>query len=99
MLIIDGKEIQFKEGKTILEIARENGITIPTLCSHERLPSFGACRLCLVKVQGSNGYITACTTPAENGMVITTDNLEIKKLRRSIFELILSWFPSLIVTL
>jgi NADH dehydrogenase/NADH:ubiquinone oxidoreductase subunit G len=94
MLIIDGKEIHFEEGKTILEIARENGIQIPTLCAHERLPSFGACRLCLVKIQGTNGYTTACTTPVKDGMVITTDNLEIKKLRRSIFELILSEHPS-----
>ena len=94
MLVIDGKKVPFVEGKTILEIARENNIHIPTLCAHERLPSFGACRLCMIKVHGVRGFMNACTTPAKDGMVITTNNLEIKKLRRAIFELILSEHPS-----
>ncbi|RLI71637.1 MAG: formate dehydrogenase subunit alpha, partial [Candidatus Gerdarchaeota archaeon] len=94
MLVIDGKKVPFVEGKTILEIARENNIHIPTLCAHERLPSFGACRLCMIKVHGVPGFMNACTTPAKDGMVITTNNLEIKKLRRAIFELILSEHPS-----
>jgi len=93
-LVIDGKRIEFEEDKTILEVARNNGIYIPTLCAHERLPSFGACRLCLVKVHGATGFMNACTTKTRPGMVITTDNLEIKQLRRAIFELILSEHPS-----
>ncbi|MBD3189948.1 MAG: molybdopterin-dependent oxidoreductase [Candidatus Heimdallarchaeota archaeon] len=94
MLVIDGKKVPYEEGKTILEIARDNDIHIPTLCAHERLPSFGACRLCLVKVHGTKGFMNSCTTPAKPGMIITTHNLEIKKLRRAIFELILSEHPS-----
>ena len=93
-LVINGKRIDYEEGKTILEVAREHEIYIPTLCAHERLPSFGACRLCLVKVHGNRGFMNACTTPTKPGMVITTDSLEIKNLRRSIFELILSEHPS-----
>jgi NADH dehydrogenase/NADH:ubiquinone oxidoreductase subunit G len=94
MLVINGKQIPFEKGKTILELARENNIHIPTLCAHERLPSFGACRLCLVKVHGNKGFTNACTTIIKDDMVITTDNLELKRLRRAIFELILSEHPS-----
>ncbi len=94
LLVINGNQIPYENGKTILEIARENDIYIPTLCAHERLPSFGACRMCMVKVHGNNGFMNACTTKVKEGMVITTDNLEIKRLRRSIFELILSEHPS-----
>ncbi|MGC9778386.1 MAG: (2Fe-2S)-binding protein [Candidatus Heimdallarchaeota archaeon] len=94
MLVVNGKQLRYVEGKTILEIARDNGIHIPSLCAHERLPSFGACRLCMVKVHGTSGFMNACTTSVKPGMVITTDSLEIKKLRRSIFELILSEHPS-----
>jgi len=94
VLVINGKQVRYVHGKTILETARENNIHIPTLCAHERLPSFGACRLCMVKVHGTSGFMNACTTPIKDGMVITTDSLEIKKLRREIFELILSEHPS-----
>ena len=94
MLVINGKKVPYTKGNTILEIARENNIHIPTLCAHERLPSFGACRLCMVKVHGTPGFMNSCTTPAKDGMVITTNNLELKRLRRAIFELILSEHPS-----
>lgn len=94
LLVINGKEVRYIEGKTILETARDNGIHIPSLCAHERLPSFGACRLCMVKVHGTRGFMNSCTTPVREGMVITTDSLEIKKLRRAVFELILSEHPS-----
>ncbi|MEE9353620.1 MAG: 2Fe-2S iron-sulfur cluster-binding protein, partial [Candidatus Thorarchaeota archaeon] len=61
-LTIDGKQIQFKEdGRTILDIAREEGIYIPTLCDHPDLPPHGGCRMCLVEVEGMRGFVTACT--------------------------------------
>ncbi len=94
LLVINGKQVRYVKGKTILETARDNSIHIPSLCAHERLPSFGACRLCMVKVHGTSGFMNACTTPVKDAMVITTDSLEIKKLRRAIFELILSEHPS-----
>jgi NADH dehydrogenase/NADH:ubiquinone oxidoreductase subunit G len=94
VLVINGKQVRYVQGKTILETARDNNIHIPTLCAHERLPSFGACRLCMVKVHGTSGFMNSCTTPVKDGMIITTDSLEIKKLRREIFELILSEHPS-----
>jgi NADH dehydrogenase/NADH:ubiquinone oxidoreductase subunit G len=93
-LIVNGKRIPYMEGKTILEHAEAHDIFIPTLCAHKRLPSYGACRLCLVKVHGTKGFMSACSTPAKPDMVITTDSLDIKRLRRSIFELILSEHPS-----
>jgi len=94
MMLIDGKEIEFKEGKTILELARENDIYIPTLCDHEYLESFGACRMCLVQVEGMRGYTTACTTPAKDGMNVTTNSDNINELRRAIFELIMTEHPN-----
>ncbi|MFX1259198.1 MAG: sulfide/dihydroorotate dehydrogenase-like FAD/NAD-binding protein, partial [Promethearchaeota archaeon] len=92
-LKIDGKKIKFIEGQTILEVARENGIYIPTLCHVEGLSSFGACRLCLVKVEGMKGYPTACTTPACQDMKITSNDNELQELRREVLELILSEHP------
>ncbi len=50
MLTINGKEVEFKEGVTVLDVAKDNGIYIPTLCAHSELSPFGACRLCLVKI-------------------------------------------------
>ena len=94
MIVIDGKEIKFEEGKTILELARANDIYIPTLCDHEYLDSFGACRLCLVQVEGMRGYTTACTTPAKKDMNIKTNSEEINKLRRAIYELIMTEHPN-----
>jgi predicted molibdopterin-dependent oxidoreductase YjgC len=92
MISIDQKKVEFEEGKTILEIAQKNGIYIPTLCSHDELPPFGACRLCLVKI--GKEIVTACTFPAQDEMVITTNDPEIRKLRRSILQLILSEHPN-----
>lgn len=94
VMTINGKNVSFTPGETILDVARRSGIYIPTLCARADLPSTGSCRLCLVKVEGMRGYATSCTTPAEKGMVVTTNSPEIEKLRRGILELILSEHPS-----
>ncbi len=70
ILTIDGKEIQVEEDTTILEACEKAGSRVPTFCYDRRLLPFGACRICLVEVEGSRQKFTpSCTTPATNGMV------------------------------
>jgi len=93
-LVIDGKPLQATEGQTILEVALAANIYIPTLCHHPKLQPFGACRMCLVKVEGMRNVVPACTTPVAEGMKVTTKDAEIDGLRQGILELILSEHPS-----
>lgn len=90
---IDNQKVEVKSSLTILEAAREHNIYIPSLCALEKLPSYGACRMCIVEVDGLRGFPTACTTPVEEGMVIRTDSAEIKGLRQEILKLVLSEHP------
>jgi heterodisulfide reductase subunit A len=93
---IDGKEYQADESKTVLEVARANGIEIPTLCYHKSLTPYGACRLCLVEViwgQRSRLY-TACTYPAWEGMAVHTASEKVMRARRMILELLLAEAPA-----
>lgn len=94
MLTIDEKKVEFKPGQTVLEAAQAANIYIPTLCSHSELPPFGACRMCIVKIEGMRGFPTACTTPAKKGMVVTTQDQELQQLRKNILELILCEHPN-----
>jgi NADH dehydrogenase/NADH:ubiquinone oxidoreductase subunit G len=73
-LIIDGQEVHAEEGQTLLEVARANGIEIPTLCYHPLLEPYGACRLCTVEVirRGRSRLETSCTHPAWDGLVVKT---------------------------
>ncbi len=87
---INGKEMASSPNKTILEIARENSIYIPTLCDCRNLGPFGACRLCLVEVSGIPKLVPACSTMTVAGMKIRTESEKIDKYRRLIVELLLS---------
>jgi len=89
-LTIDGKRITAERGKTILEVATENGIRIPTLCKFPAFPPTGACRVCLVEVEGKPDLLPACITEATDGMVIHTASQRVLKTRRLVVELILS---------
>ena len=89
-LTIDGKEVSAREGETILQVARENGIDIPTLCYLEGLSPIGACRLCLVEVKGVNRLLPACVTQVEEGMEVVTNSEQLVKYRRLILELLFS---------
>ncbi len=91
---IDGKEVEAKQGETILECATRNGIYIPHLCTHPALPPFGACRMCIVEVEGMRGYPTSCTTPVEDGMIIRTNTDTLRMLRRNILGLMMLEHPS-----
>ncbi|HMP88746.1 MAG TPA: bidirectional hydrogenase complex protein HoxU [Kiritimatiellia bacterium] len=87
-LTIDGREVGAREDQTILTIARENKIHIPTLCFLEGLSPAGACRLCLVEIVGTNRILPACTTYATDGMVVRTTSESLEQHRRTVIELL-----------
>lgn len=89
-LNIDGKEITGFPGQTILEVARENGIEIPTLCYDERVKPYGGCGLCVVEAEGSSKLLRACATEIAQGMVLFTDTPRVRESRRLTLELLLS---------
>jgi bidirectional [NiFe] hydrogenase diaphorase subunit len=87
---IDGEQLSAKENETILDVARQHKIPIPTLCHLDGLSDVGACRLCLVEVEGSAKLMTACTTKPIEGMVVHTATDRLKRYRRMIIELLAS---------
>jgi NADPH-dependent glutamate synthase beta subunit-like oxidoreductase/formate hydrogenlyase subunit 6/NADH:ubiquinone oxidoreductase subunit I/ferredoxin len=87
---VDGRVIEGFEGQTILEVCRDNGIEIPTLCYEPKLPGFGACRMCVVEVEGSEHPPISCSQRAEAGMKVQTQTEEVRRLRRTNLELIFS---------
>jgi predicted molibdopterin-dependent oxidoreductase YjgC len=89
-LTINGQSLHADEGTTILQAARQAGITIPTLCDHPDLKPYGGCRLCLVEVKGSRGPVTACTFPVGQDMQVETETEELAGMRRFMLELLLS---------
>ncbi len=89
-LTIDGKKVSVLPGTTILEAAKAAGINIPTLCYLKDLNEVGACRVCMVEIEGQNKLSAACNTVAEEGMVISTTSPRVLEARRMNVELILS---------
>lgn len=87
-LKIDGKDVTASAGQTILEVARENGVDIPVLCFVEGLSVWGACRLCLVEVVGSNKLLTACATAAAENMEVVTNSERLHRYRKTILEML-----------
>lgn len=87
-LTINDQEVTAQAGESILEIARANGIDIPTLCHQEGLPATGACRMCLVEIEGMNKLLPSCITRAGDGMVIQTNTKKLKAYRKTILELL-----------
>jgi len=92
-LKIDGKDVQIASGATILEAAETVGIKIPTLCYLKKVSPTGACRVCVVEVEGADKTMTACNTRAVNGMVVTTQSEKLAKIRREVVELLLVNHP------
>jgi len=86
--VIDEQEVSARAGQTILEVAQENDIPIPTLCHLEGLSDVGACRLCLVEIKGSNKLLPACVTTVQEGMEVSTKSERLEKHRRTILELL-----------
>src|SRR5512143_3010586 len=93
-LTIDGRTIEVDAGRTVLQAATDAGIYIPTICDHKDLSPFGACRMCIVEIEGVRGYPTSCTTPAAAGMVVRTHSDELTTLRNRTLELMLSGHPN-----
>jgi len=87
-LTIDGHEVSARAGQTILEVAREHNIKIPTLCHLDGLTDVGACRLCVVEIKGNNKLFPACVTSVFEGMEVFTDTERLQKHRRMILELL-----------
>lgn len=87
-LKINNKKIKIKTGQTILEVARENGFSIPTLCDHPDLDVRASCRVCVVEIKGFHKLVTACSTMAEDGMEIFTNSDRVKKSRNLNIELL-----------
>jgi len=91
-LTIDGREFQAEEGRTILEIARDNGIEIPALCYNEGVDPYGACRLCLVEISKNHRtrLVTSCLYPVEQGLVVNTASERVVANRKMLMELLLA---------
>ncbi|HEY8868821.1 MAG TPA: FAD-dependent oxidoreductase [Candidatus Limnocylindrales bacterium] len=87
---VDGRVVEGLEGQTILEVCRDNGIEVPTLCYEPKLPGFGACRMCVVEVEGEEHPPISCSRAAEAGMKVKTQTDEVRRLRRTNLELIFS---------
>ena len=90
VLVINGNELTFTPGETILQVAKRNGIDIPTLCYLKRATPTGACRICLVEVEGARNLVASCSTPAAPNMVIKTDSPRVINARRLNIELLLA---------
>ena len=94
-LTVNGRKVQVEEGLTLLQVARQLGIEIPTLCYHEALAPYGACRLCLVEIEEPRpALVTSCTYPAEEGLVVRTETEWVKRVRGLILELLLARCPT-----
>lgn len=90
---INGKGLTAKEGITILELAKENNIYIPTLCYHQDLSLSGCCRICVIEIEGQRLLSASCTTPVQEGMKIRTDSEKVIQARKTILKLFLSSHP------
>jgi NADH dehydrogenase/NADH:ubiquinone oxidoreductase subunit G len=95
LLQIDGKEVRAKEGMTLLEAARSAGISIPTLCYHEKLEPYGGCRLCIVELEsrGSTRLVVSCVYPVEKNLVVRTRSEKVDRIRKMILQLLLAHAP------
>jgi bidirectional [NiFe] hydrogenase diaphorase subunit len=96
LLQIDGKQVKAAEGMTILEAAQSAGIFIPKLCHHEKLVSFGGCRLCIVEAGSGNSakLVVSCVYPVEQNLVVRTRSEKIDRIRKTILELLLAHAPN-----
>lgn len=95
LLQIDGKNVNVREGATILEAAQSVGIAIPTLCHHEKLEPHGGCRICSVEVdaRGRTTVVAACLHPVEQDLVVRTRTKKLERIRKSLLEMMLAHAP------
>ena len=95
-LRIDGLDVQVEEGSSLLDVAQFYGIPVPTLCHHDGLTDYGACRLCIVEIgKGDNTkLVSSCTYPAEQGLFVRTNSKRVVEARKILVELLLAMCPS-----
>src|SRR5512142_1750666 len=90
-LTIDNRPIEVENGETVLQAARENGISIPTLCYHEALEPYAACRLCVVELANARGkLVAACAQKCEEGMEVLTNSPRVQAARRMTAEMFMA---------
>lgn len=89
-ITINGKTVEAGESQTILDVARANGVYVPSLCFHPKTGQASVCRICAVEVEGARGLVMACSTPVWGGMVIRTDSDQVLQARRLIVDLLLA---------
>jgi bidirectional [NiFe] hydrogenase diaphorase subunit len=89
-LTIDGQLVSARQGESLLQVIRDNGRSVPTLCNLTGLSSVGACRLCLVEIAGRGRPAAACVTGAEEGMVVQTETDRLRSYQRMTVELLLA---------
>lgn len=94
-MTLNGQEATFEEGETIYEVSLRNQSNVPVLCYDPRLEPFGACRLCVVEIEGARNPVASCTTKATNGMVVTTSSERIERHRKTLLEMVASENDSL----
>ena len=92
-LTIDGVDVQTQPGTMVIQAAMDSGLYIPYLCYYPGMKPFGACRMCVVDIEGGRGTPASCTTPVADGMVVRTNTSELVGLRKGIMELLLSEHP------
>ena len=90
---VNNKDYTVENGQTIMKALDKIGYHIPRLCYHPKLSVEGACRICIVEVEGSANYVTSCTAKVAEGMKIKTNSAELRKARRDILELLLDSHP------
>ena len=93
-LFIDGISVRVAQGTSVLDSARQAGVRIPTLCHLADLTPEGACRLCIVKIEGMRTLTASCSQPATEGMIVSTHTAEVLEARRMVLELILANHPA-----
>lgn len=94
-LVINGRNVVAEEGRTLLEAATSAGIAIPTLCHHDEVAPFGACRLCTVEIRrrGRARLVASCVYPVEEGLDVQTESPRVAKGRKLILELLMARAP------
>ena len=95
---INGIDVKVEQGSTILEAANKIGVKIPTLCHIPEIQKIGACRMCLVEIEGNPKLHASCTTPVVDGMKIKTNTKKVRDTRKFVLELILSDHPTTCLT-
>ncbi|MBN9565246.1 MAG: (2Fe-2S)-binding protein, partial [Alphaproteobacteria bacterium] len=92
-MTINGKEVEFEAGMTILQVAEVSGVEIPVFCYHPKLNIAGNCRMCLVEVEKSPKPVASCAMPAAEGMVVRTNSPYVEKARKGVLEFLLINHP------